>query len=436
MKTTLEAVLRRARKANVPRSALFAAAGAGVAVALAEAEAQGADRIDVGYAALTLALEAAAQTHPDPLRDERAVDLDAAITATERDLRETDRVYGRALARAIASGRPEPSREDTRRLTTARWALVAVRDLLIAATEGDDPSQALQAAVGALRAAGERQAIGRVSSAEARIASAVASSLEAPRTNPTPVEWALLAGQAAALGGLGWTFLRDARGKRLDRALVAAASARGFPQGVYLARPASVSLARLRELPPTLEALADQGFHAPRWDARKRDLFAGIEQGAVQVARGRTPEGIAVSWLALPGEPGGASVAHHRAEAAEVRANRPRLQLPPRDVAARFAQGLELLRAGHRGRGLQPETVRWAERLAAREPITIEKARAMAAWLRRHGASPAEVAARLRDPESPAAVAWLLWGGDPSTTRATLERDPALRWAASVGRGR
>lgn len=97
---------------------------------------------------------------------------------------------------------------------------------------------------------------------------------------------------------------------------------------------------------------------------------------------------------------------------------------PPEAVQRAFRQGLELHVRGLGGEGLRPETVAWARRLAKGQAITPEKARKMAAWFARHGASPREVAARKRQAgelargtlrgKAPALVAWLLWGGDPA----------------------
>lgn len=85
----------------------------------------------------------------------------------------------------------------------------------------------------------------------------------------------------------------------------------------------------------------------------------------------------------------------------------------PASVRAALRRGLALFAAGHGGKGLRPETVAWARRLARGEPITREKAVKMRAWFARHVAR-AEVAARRRDPSSPASVAYLLWGGRPA----------------------
>lgn len=101
----------------------------------------------------------------------------------------------------------------------------------------------------------------------------------------------------------------------------------------------------------------------------------------------------------------------------------------PASVRRAFRQGLALYAAGRGGAGLRPETVAWARRLADGQPITLEKARKMRAWFARHGVAKLESARRMRDPESPAAVAWLLWGGDPSIAyRRAGWRDPIAPW--------
>lgn len=105
----------------------------------------------------------------------------------------------------------------------------------------------------------------------------------------------------------------------------------------------------------------------------------------------------------------------------------------PASVRTQFRKGIALVRDGYAGRGLRGETVRWAERLADGEPITLAKARKMRAWFARHGAAVAESARRMRDPKAPSAVAWLLWGGDPSIPyRPTGWRDPVAAWLRDV----
>lgn len=105
----------------------------------------------------------------------------------------------------------------------------------------------------------------------------------------------------------------------------------------------------------------------------------------------------------------------------------------PASVRAAFRRGVALVDAGHGGAGLRPETVAWARRLADGAAIDEDKARRMRAWLRRHGPAKAEGARRLRDPESPAAVAWLLWGADPSIPyRRSGWADPVGPWVERV----
>ena len=92
--------------------------------------------------------------------------------------------------------------------------------------------------------------------------------------------------------------------------------------------------------------------------------------------------------------------------------------------------GLKLLDQGYGGAGLADDTIDWAKRLARGEAITKQKATKMRGWLARHGPPAAEAAARLRDPLSPAAVAWLLWGADPAVAYIGLDRstDPVFVW--------
>jgi len=117
---------------------------------------------------------------------------------------------------------------------------------------------------------------------------------------------------------------------------------------------------------------------------------------------------------------------------------------PPAPVRAAFALGVDLERAGLGGDGLRPETIAWAKRLASGHPVTPDKARRMAAWFARHGASPLEVAARRRQAaqleegtlrgRAPALVAWLLWGGDPGM--AWSQRLVSTEWERVVLRQR
>lgn len=83
---------------------------------------------------------------------------------------------------------------------------------------------------------------------------------------------------------------------------------------------------------------------------------------------------------------------------------------PPTPVRSRFARGLALYRAGYGGRGLTPDTIRWAERLARGEPATREKLIAMRSWHARHYVDRRPGWSR---PPTPGYVAYLLWGGTP-----------------------
>ncbi len=105
----------------------------------------------------------------------------------------------------------------------------------------------------------------------------------------------------------------------------------------------------------------------------------------------------------------------------------------PAAVRSALRKGLALVREGRAGKGLRGETVRWAERLADGEPIDYAKAKKMRAWFARHGVAKAESAKRLRDPKSPAATAYLLWGGNPQIPyRTSGWQDPVAPWLRDV----
>lgn len=110
----------------------------------------------------------------------------------------------------------------------------------------------------------------------------------------------------------------------------------------------------------------------------------------------------------------------------------PRMVSDPRVAPSRvreaFARGVALVDAGYGGRNLQPDTVRWARKLARGEPLDRAKARRLRAWLRRHGPAVFEAAARARDPHSPASVAWLLWGAQPHIPWSPRSADPVNAW--------
>ena len=105
----------------------------------------------------------------------------------------------------------------------------------------------------------------------------------------------------------------------------------------------------------------------------------------------------------------------------------------PAAVRSALRKGLALVREGYAGKGLRGKTVEWAERLANGEPIDYAKAKKMRGWFARHGVAKAESAKRLRDPKSPASVAYLLWGGTPSIpVRKAGWQDPVAPWLRDV----
>ena len=82
---------------------------------------------------------------------------------------------------------------------------------------------------------------------------------------------------------------------------------------------------------------------------------------------------------------------------------------PPKGVQRAFARGLEL-KDDYGGKGLVPDTINWARKLADGKPVTAEKARKMHGWFARHKVDKRPNWAR---PPTAGYVAWLLWGGDP-----------------------
>lgn len=105
----------------------------------------------------------------------------------------------------------------------------------------------------------------------------------------------------------------------------------------------------------------------------------------------------------------------------------------PAAVRSALRKGLALEREGYGGKGLVDDTVDWAKRLADGEPIDYAKAKKMRGWFARHGVAKAESAKRLRDPKSPAAVAYLLWGGNPRIPYSkTNWRDPVGIWLVTL----
>lgn len=101
---------------------------------------------------------------------------------------------------------------------------------------------------------------------------------------------------------------------------------------------------------------------------------------------------------------------------------------PPDEVRANAARGLVLVQRGHGGKGLRPATLRQARRITDGTGLDYDKAKVNLAWFARFGASAKLRSVRLRKPESPAAVAWLLHGGDAgwAWVREIVERDVPL----------
>ena len=89
---------------------------------------------------------------------------------------------------------------------------------------------------------------------------------------------------------------------------------------------------------------------------------------------------------------------------------------PPDGVREECARGVEWYDEGKGGDGLVDETIAWAKKIAAGEPITPEKAKLMNAWLARHAVDLEAEGAEPGDDGYPSAgrVAWALWGGDPA----------------------
>lgn len=102
---------------------------------------------------------------------------------------------------------------------------------------------------------------------------------------------------------------------------------------------------------------------------------------------------------------------------------------PPAPVVANLRRGLDLEQRGYGGPGLRRETVRAARRMVAGGAVTPAHARVMRAWLVRHDGNEPERARRMSDPTSPAAVAWLLWGGTP---HRELDDNDVWRWLARI----
>ncbi len=98
---------------------------------------------------------------------------------------------------------------------------------------------------------------------------------------------------------------------------------------------------------------------------------------------------------------------------------------PPDEVRANAARGLVLVAEGYGGKGLKPATVRQARRISDGRGLDYDEAKVNLAWFARFGAYRAAQLARLRNPQSPATVSWLLHGGDEGWewVRELVERD-------------
>jgi hypothetical protein len=82
---------------------------------------------------------------------------------------------------------------------------------------------------------------------------------------------------------------------------------------------------------------------------------------------------------------------------------------PPSTVRQACARGIRLYEDKKGGKGLRPETVEWARRIASGEEVSREKILKMRAWHARHSV---DRRPNWDNPPTPGYVAWLLWGGD------------------------
>jgi len=82
---------------------------------------------------------------------------------------------------------------------------------------------------------------------------------------------------------------------------------------------------------------------------------------------------------------------------------------PPTDVVLAARRGLELYKQGYGGKGLVPETLRWARKIARGEPLDAAKAVKGRAWHARHYVDRRPGWA---NPPTPGYVAYLLWFGE------------------------
>jgi hypothetical protein len=86
--------------------------------------------------------------------------------------------------------------------------------------------------------------------------------------------------------------------------------------------------------------------------------------------------------------------------------------VPTQEVADEAARGLALYEEGKGGDGLVDATIADARAMATREALSEDKVRAMPGWFARHEGNFTRGTDDQPGEETPAYVAWLLWGGD------------------------
>ena len=191
----------------------------------------------------------------------------------------------------------------------------------------------------------------------------------------------------------------------------------------------------LAEVPAFMRARGGRGeamFHGLEIPSRgvpryfKRNPFVSEAQRRLfheRAARGQMSPAVVAQWERETVDP---FPAHAPRRA-------PSVLVAPKAVLEAFRRGLDLEREGYGGKGLVPDTIREARRLADGAPITLAKAHDMHGWLARHGASPPEAAARARSEQTPASVAWYLWGANPAIPYVEGgSRDPVFAWNRRV----
>lgn len=88
------------------------------------------------------------------------------------------------------------------------------------------------------------------------------------------------------------------------------------------------------------------------------------------------------------------------------------LTAPPA-VLRNMERGLLLCAQGKAGKGLRPETRRWARHIVNGGELSYARAVEMRAWFARFRYNGPAARSRATRPEGPAMVSWLLRGGDP-----------------------